>query len=99
MHVQDIRHERERRKLVREVFAEEPELGERRIDFGEILEDEIVRHPFFLDRCVGFEPSGSRLLSMFLFGVNGGQIYRSSIKSYLAFYQGPHFVHGEENRK
>ena len=55
-HVHDICHEGESRELVRELAAEEPEIGKRRIYLLKVFECNSIRDPFVLNCCKGFHP-------------------------------------------
>ena len=50
-HVHDVGHERERSELVRELTAEEEEVGIRVIGRLEVIECDLIRDPFALNCC------------------------------------------------
>ena len=57
-HVHDVGHERESSKLVRELAAEEEEVGIGGIGRLEVVECDLVGDPFFLDSCEDFRAEG-----------------------------------------
>ena len=76
-HVHDVGHERESSKLVRELAAEEKEVGIRGIGCLEIVECDFVGDPFVLDSCENLRAKGGILNLIHLVWRHGSKFFHS----------------------
>lgn len=101
VHVHDVSHEGKCGELIRELTAEEPEVGKVGVDLLEVVEYDGVWNPFVLDRGESFHTEVLRLIGVSLC-VDVSHVHRNDISDdthvVLQIRQGPQFVHREQYR-